>query len=141
MHAQGQVALVDPKRHDLTPWAEVDLERWREPVTKALREGGERALGFEDIVLGVRKRWFKAWTLGESLMITEVIVSPRVRGLHVFVSCGDLNEIRELIPAIEEFARQAGCTMTGATGRKGWLRVLARFGYAPAKLHTVVKDL
>ena len=41
MHAQGQVALVDPKRHDLTPWAEVDLERWREPVTKALREGGE----------------------------------------------------------------------------------------------------
>lgn len=138
MHAQGFAALIDPAKHAPKPWSAVELDRWEPQIRAALARGD---MTMAEVREGVALGWFQPWSFGQAIMITEMVLSPRMRALHVLVAAGDLDEICEMTPALEELARQAGCNFVGATGRKGWLRVLKRFGYGPAALQTVEKAL
>lgn len=64
-------------------------------------------------------------------MVSEFIVSPRRRALHVWIMGGSLEAVDALIPQVEAFGRLHGCEIGGASGRKGWLRYLKKHGYAP----------
>jgi hypothetical protein len=48
---------------------------------------------------------------------------------EAWLAGGDLAEITAGIPQLEAWARANGCTQAHITGRKGWVRALAPFGY------------
>ena len=56
-------------------------------------------------------------------------VLSKERGVLVGPAAGDLNEIIEALPHLEEWARGEKCTQALVTGRRGWVRALAPHGY------------
>jgi hypothetical protein len=75
---------------------------------------------------------FQMFQTEEAIIITEIVVYPRKRTLHVFVAAGELEAVMALQPAVEAFARGAGCTAMTTTARKGFLRVLPGYGWRPS---------
>lgn len=136
-HAQGLIENLTPNGFRSKPWREGEVRAVLPLIEAALADADLTA---EEVIEGIRLGWYGLWTLGRSAMVTEFILSPRCRALHVFAAGGDLGEIRELIPALERFADLTGCNIMGATGRKGWTRVLKPYGYAPSKLTTVERS-
>lgn len=134
LHAQGAVERLSTP----SPWAGFEIDRY-EPVLRAALKG--RDLTYEEVRNGVRQGWFVPWHLREAILVTETVLTPRIRALHVIAGGGTLKDLAELTPAVEWVARQAGCNLTGATGRKGWLRWLKPFGYRPADELTLQKAL
>ena len=134
--AQG---VIPHKAIEPTPWRVADFDRCVPWIASALK--GQDDLTVDEIRDGVWGGWFQFWPADDGVMVSEVILSPRLRGLHVIAAGGTLRAIRELLPAVEAFARQAGANVGGATGRKGWIRYLRQFGYAPSKLTTVERAL
>lgn len=85
----------------------------------------------EEVWEGVQQGVFHLFMHEEGCMVGEFIVSPRAVGFNVFAAGGTLKAIRELLPMVENYARSRGATFGGASGRKGWVRFLKRYGYAP----------
>lgn len=86
---------------------------------------------FEEVREGVAKGDFHLFLHDEGCMVGEFIVSPRAIGFNIFAAGGSLRAMRELIPLAETYARSRGATFAGCVGRKGWLRFLQPYGYAP----------
>lgn len=128
-------------RHDTTttrPWKLADFDRCAGWIAAALKGQG---LTVGEVREGVRQGWYYQFSTHDGAMVAELLLSPRLRGIHVLAAGGTMRAIRELTPKVEAFSRLAGCNYGGATGRKGWTRALRSFGYAPSNLSTVEKAL
>ena len=134
--AQGYV--VPQNLTTAEPWLMPELTRCEPWIVDALKGAG---LTMADVREGVAAGWYHLWRVPDGVMVTEWILSPRIRALHVIASGGTLRAMAELTPKVEAFARLAGASHGGATGRKGWVRWLRRFGYSPSHLSTVEKAL
>jgi len=132
--AQGYVAPQNLTTAE--PWLMPELSRCEPWIRDALKGAG---LTLDEVREGVKAGWFHLFHTPDGAMVTEWILSPRMRALHVIAAGGSLRAIEELTPKIEDFARMAGASHGGASGRKGWVRWLRRFGYAPPALATVEK--
>lgn len=81
------------------------------------------------------------WPGEQSAVVTEVIRLPKVKALHVWLAGGEMGElIDRMLPAVEAFAKAAGCDRLSIAGRDGWERMLKNKGYAPA-WRVVAKEL
>lgn len=72
-------------------------------------------------------------------MIGEIINHPS--GLRVgngWLAGGDLDEILQLVPELEEYAKYSYCHRVMVSGRRGWLKVLDGYREHGVKLS---KDL
>lgn len=112
----------------------MSIERW---ITEALDGSGWT---FDEVMSGVAKGDFHLFRHPEAVMVTEFIVSPRHKVLHVWAAGGSLAGIDALVPVVEAFGKAHKCDAGGATGRKGWLRYLKKFGYSAA-VGAVEKEL
>lgn len=95
-------------------------------------ESAETGLTFEQIMAGVERGDFHLFEHPEGVMVSEFIVSPRMKALHVFCAAGSLKAVKALLPVIEEFGRRMGCDTGGATGAR-WVGFLQRHGYRQAE--------
>lgn len=99
---------------------------------------------FEEIMEGVQSGDFHLFMHEHGCVVSEFVSSPRHKVMHVWAAGGDtgkgLRVIDDLMPTLEAFGRLHGCDTGGATGRKGWLRYLKRFGYEAAD-PAVTKEL
>ena len=68
-------------------------------------------------------------------IVTEFVNSPRHKTLHYWLVGGEMDAVLSLEPRIEKFARQNGCDMTSASGRKGWTRVLKHWKEASTLMY------
>ena len=119
---------------------EEDLQRLRHHVEAALEYSGGTH-GIEDIAEGLKKGRFQLWPADDSVVITEIIVYPRLKNLHFFLAGGDLDELRLMRPLIESWGRDMGCTRVSLAGREGWSKTFLRDeGYRP-KWFVLSKDL
>ena len=119
---------------------EEDLERLRHHVEAALEYSGGTH-GIEDISEGLKKGRFQLWPADNSVVVTEIIVYPRLKNLHFFLAGGDLDELRLMRPLIESWGRDMGCTRVSLAGREGWSKTFLRDeGYRP-KWFVLSKDL
>jgi len=100
----------------------VTAEEKRARFERALAQGGSTHT-IADVMDRVREQRAVCWTNGDSVVITEVIVSPQVRACNYWIIAGRLNECAELQPAIDAWAISEGCSVATATGRMGWLRL------------------
>lgn len=61
------------------------------------------------------------WPAPNSCVISSIRTAPSgLRFLESWLAAGDLEEIVQLKPRIEEFGRQQGCKRSIISGRSGW---------------------
>lgn len=77
----------------------------------------------QDIADAIAEGRMQLWPAPKGAMVTQVQDYPKKRVLHVWWAGGELKTILELIPHIEQFAKDIGCGKITCTGRKGWERV------------------
>lgn len=100
------------------------LDKFRPEIEAAIAHNGGTHT-FDDITAMVMQGRLRLWTTANSVALTEIVEYPRERHYHVFAAGGDLSEITETIPLVEQAARDAGCTKLTLSGRRGWVRALA----------------
>lgn len=107
------------------------LERLRHHVEAALEYSGGTH-DFDDIVEMVRKDQLQVWPATQSIVLTEIIVYPRLKNLHYFLAGGDLDELSRMRPMIESWGKSLGCTRVSLAGRRGWAKTFLKDeGYSP----------
>lgn len=116
------------------------LVRLRQHVEAALEYSGGTH-NFDDIVEMVQDNKLQVWPASESIVLTEIIIYPRLKNLHYFLAGGDLIELSRMRPMIESWGKSLGCTRVTLAGRKGWARTfLQDKGYRP-QWSVMAKDL
>ena len=78
------------------------------------------------------------WPVGNSLVITQVVDSPRKRTAVIWLAAGDLAELVQVETEIQAWAEEMDCDRIVINGRRGWLRTLP--GYREI-YSTLEKDL
>ena len=116
MSAQRQITIQD------------ELERCRPWIQAALDRSGGTHL-FEDIVQAVSEGKMQFWPAPDACAITEIIVFPRKKVLHVFLAGGKLETIVDMNESAVAWAKSLGCDGMSIAGRKGWVKVLKKKGW------------
>lgn len=116
------------------------LVRLRQHVEAALEYSGGTH-NFDDIVEMVQDNKLQVWPASESIVLTEIIIYPRLKNLHYFLAGGDLIELSRMRPMIESWGKSLGCTRVTLAGRKGWAKTFLKDeGYSP-QWSVLAKDL
>ena len=71
------------------------------------------------------------WPTEKACAVTEIVLYPRKKVLHVFLAAGDLDQITDAIDAVAAWGIQQGCESLTMNGRHGWKRVLDKKGWKP----------
>jgi hypothetical protein len=107
------------------------LERLRHHVEAALEYSGGTH-HFVDVVEMVKQNKLQVWPAVDSVVLTEIIVYPRLKNLHYFLAGGDLDELSRMRPMIESWGKSLGCTRVSLAGRRGWAKTFLKDeGYSP----------
>jgi len=109
---------------------------------KALAQGGGTH-SISDVLDRIGEGKACCWTNGDSVVVTEVLVYPRLRAVNYWLCSGKLQECAALQPDIDAWAVSEGCGIATATGRMGWMRVIKTplgEGWRPAGIK-YVRDL
>lgn len=107
------------------------LDQFRPELEAAMAHNGQTHT-FDDLTAMVLQGRLRLWTTANSAALTEIIEYPQQKHYHVFAAGGDLSEIVETIPLVEQAARDAGCCKLTITGRRGWVRALEKHGWTEA---------
>lgn len=100
------------------------------PWIKAALKHAGGTHNLEDILDGILHREYQFWPAVESVVITELVIYPRKKVLNLFLAGGNYEELRTMLPDLEQFGKLEGCSTVTLTGRKGWLRsFLPKEGY------------
>lgn len=92
----------------------------------------------EDILAACSSGDMQLWATDKSFAVTTLIVYPRRVTCLIALAGGDLDDLRQSLPLVEEWARHQGCDGIEVMGRKGWLKALP--DYQQAQVH-LRKDL
>lgn len=105
-----------------------ELQRLRPVIERALPYT-HKTHELDDIVLMLVQGRARLWTTENSFCIVEKVVYPRQVNYHVFLAGGDMDELRGLHEQIIEVAKADGAEAVTLTGRRGWVRALAAWGW------------
>jgi hypothetical protein len=107
------------------------LDRLRHHVEAALEYSGGTH-HFADVREMVEQNKLQLWPAVNSVVLTEIIVYPRLKNLHYFLAGGDLDELSRMRPMIESWGKSIGCTRVSLAGRRGWAKTFLKDeGYSP----------
>ena len=95
---------------------------------------------FEDVVEAVDEGVMQFWPASESCLVTQLVVYPQLRSLHIFLAAGNLEQIKDYDESLNEFSRQLGAKHITLSGRKGWQKALKDIGYKPSHI-TMYKEV
>ena len=108
----------------------LEFSRLERHVQAALDHGGNTHT-VQDIAAGVATGKYQMWPGPDSIIITEIVDFPRKRICNYFLAGGKLEELKPLVPVIEEWAKERGCDGITLIGRGGWTKSFLRdLGYA-----------
>lgn len=113
--------------------AHTEWQRCRPWIEAALSRGGD-LFSIEDVERDIVDGHAYFWPGKRCAAVTNFI-GTKNRAVNFWLLGGDLHELVDhMRPVIETWAEHQGCTRTMGVfskGRRGWVRVLERFGYAP----------
>jgi len=114
-------------------WAR--CEAW---ISSALDlSGGTHSI--EDVKAAVESGEARLWGWDRSAVVTEVQTWPRAKFLLIWLAGGDLKELRDvMLPLMEEYGREQGCSRSYVVGRPGWAKALP--GYRTVAV-SIAKEL
>lgn len=116
-----------------------DFDQCAEWIQGALDHGGNTH-DLEDIWAGIVDGRFQFWPAKRGCLVTEILLYPKCKVLHVFLGGGNLDQLLDMIESLEMYAKTIGCKSITVSGRKGWVRVLASRGAKPVRT-TLAKEL
>jgi len=67
------------------------------------------------------------WEGEGAAVVTECTANPP--SFHLYLAGGRLSKVMELLPGGLAWAKVMGCERVTVNGRKGWARVLRKFGF------------
>ena len=109
-----------------------ELLKCRDWIQSALDKGGDTH-DFKDIVDGVMSGHMQLWTGERGCAITEILVYPNKKILHVFLAGGakghGIDQITDMHDSAVEFAKRENCQGMTVSGRAGWKKILAEKGW------------
>ena len=113
----------------MSAWV-TEFKRLETHIQAALdRSGNTHAI--TDIARGVADGIYQFWPGKDSFFITEVIEFPLKKICNAFLAGGSIQELEEMTPILEEWAKSVGCSRATLVGRKGWTRsFLLDMGYS-----------
>ena len=95
---------------------------------------------YQDIVDAIGEGRMQLWLGERGCAVTEIVVFPRKKVLHVFLAAGEMDQLFDMIDDATEWAKGHGCTAMTLAGRPGWQRVLSKHGFTPV-LVTMERDI
>jgi len=120
-----------------------ELLKCRKWIQSALDKGGDTH-DFVDIVDGVMSGHMQLWSGERGCAVTEILVYPNKKILHVFLAGGDnghgIDQITDMHDSAVEFAKRENCQGMSVSGRAGWKKILASKGWEQ-KFVTLAKEL
>ena len=120
-----------------------ELLKCRKWIQSALDKGGDTH-DFKDIVDGVQSGHMQLWSGERGCAVTEILVYPNKKILHVFLAGGDnghgIDQITDMHDSAVEFAKRENCQGMSVSGRAGWKKILASRGWEQ-KFVTLAKEL
>jgi hypothetical protein len=87
---------------------------------------------FESVRDAILAGTMQLWPASKSAAVTEVVEYAKKKVINVFLAGGDLDEITHGIDSVAAWAKEQGCDSMTIAGRKGWIRVLDKHGFAPS---------
>ena len=102
-------------------------------IEDALDVGG-KTHSFKDIVDGVLCGTMQLWEGEKGCAITEIVVYPNKKVLHVFLAGGELEQITDMEGDAVKWAKAQGCEGMSLSGRFGWKKILNEYGWKPQQL-------
>jgi hypothetical protein len=119
-------------------WAE--FNRCRPLLEDALEHNGFGET-LDQVKDGLAKGEYYLWPGRESAIVTEQFQAGGKVCVNFFLAGGDMDELAEMTPRIEAWAKKSGADQMMVYGRRGWERsFLKRAGYRP-RWAILVKDL
>lgn len=115
--ADGSVNTFEGEVARCRPWIEAALEY----------SGGTH--DFSDIVQGLIEQKMQLWPAPKGCIVTEIVVYPKKKMLHVFLGGGELEQLLDMHSDVIEWAKGQGCSGMTITGRHGWKKPLAAHGW------------
>lgn len=79
---------------------------------------------FDDIAAAVLLGTYHLYRVDDACAVTQIVNTPRRRILNVVVAGGNLDTIKKNQGYLIGLAKQHGCDMISAIGRKGWGRAM-----------------
>lgn len=101
-------------------------------LARLLRKTGEPRYFLEDILYKLEASEWQLWIWGdwEAVIITQINIWPRAKEFNILMLEGQLNTGWEYgVVALEEVAKDLGCTFITGGGRLGWLRKFKKYGW------------
>lgn len=84
--------------------------------------GGTHSL--EDVRAQIASGHAQIWPAEKAVVVTEIRVHPRKKVCNFWLAGGDLDQILDMLPHMESWAKDNGCDATTLNGRVGWKKVL-----------------
>jgi hypothetical protein len=106
------------------------IEYCRPWIEDALQYGGGTHT-FEDVAERILDGRLQLWPAEDACAVTEIIIFPRKKTIHVFLAGGKMETIIDMIDSAVAWGKEQGCTGMTIAGRHGWKRVLDKYGYKP----------
>lgn len=94
----------------------------------------------EDVRESILSGRMQLWPHERGCAVTEIVLYPQRKVLHVFLAGGELDAIVGGLGALSDWAKSQGCVSVTVAGRKGWERILASYGYQ-AKLIVLERNI
>ena len=114
----------------------------REWIESALNKGGDTH-DFKDIVDGVLSGHMQLWMGSNGCAVTEIVVYPNKKVLHVFLAGGDkgygIHQITDMHDDAITWGKHQGCIGMTVTGRRGWKKILEPKGWSE-QFTTLLKE-
>lgn len=107
-----------------------ELHRCKHWIEAALEYSGGTHI-FEDVAESILSGHMQLWSAERGCAVTEIIVYPRKKILHVFLAGGEMDQILDMQASAAIWGKAEGCTGMTIAGREGWKRVLKDYGYKP----------
>jgi hypothetical protein len=104
------------------------IEQCRPWIDDALEYSGGTHT-FEDVYDRILDGKLQLWPAERGCAVTEIVVYPKKKVLHVFLAGGEMDQIIDMIDSAVVWSKTQGCTSMTISGRHGWKRVLEKHGY------------
>ncbi len=119
-----------------------ELLRCQKWIQAALNKGGDTH-DFKDVVDGVLSGNMQLWLGANGCAVTEIIVYPNKKVLHVFLAGGDqgqgIEQITDMHDDAMAWGKEQGCDGMTVTGRRGWKKILQPRGWTE-QFTTLLKE-
>ena len=114
-----------------------EIERCRPWIEAALKRSGDLNT-WAEVYSGICSGKMQLWPEERGCIITEIVVYPNTKALHVFLAGGELDEILQMTENVKEWAKLQGCSFASFDGRFGWQKPLEKIGWKP---HSITMHL